>query len=415
MQRRRLLQSLSAAAVAPLASPASAEVAPIRIGMMAPLTGVIANGGREMVDGVTLFLDQTSRRLAGRPVELMVEDDAGLADVAVQKARRLVEQRGAHFLLGNLVADTGLAVADWVRGNGIPYFTCANTDALTQRKRQPNVIRAGGFSASQLTFPLGDFAYRKRGWRKVVTLSQDYPFGWEQCGGFAQVFSELGGQVLQQFWNPINTADFDPFLAKIQALKPDAVFAMQIGADATRLLRQWKGFGLVGRIPLMAAVNSTDQSAIRTLGSECEGVLSSAHFCEGAEAAATRKFVADYGNAFAKLPSVYAFSNYTCMMFLDAALRTLDGKVEDRARLLDAVRAVKLPDSPLGRPVALDAYGNAVYDIYIRELRKHPGGSGYWNVPVDMYPSVSQFWRYDPETFLKQPPYSRSFQGIKRS
>jgi branched-chain amino acid transport system substrate-binding protein len=39
----------------------------------------------------------------------------------------------------------------------------------------------------------------------------------------------------------------------------------------------------------------------------------------------------------------------------------------------------------------------------------------YWNVPVQTYPNVSQFWTYDPATYMKQPPYSRTFQGIKKS
>jgi branched-chain amino acid transport system substrate-binding protein len=36
-------------------------------------------------------------------------------------------------------------------------------------------------------------------------------------------------------------------------------------------------------------------------------------------------------------------------------------------------------------------------------------------VPTTSYPNVSQFWKYDPETYMKQPPYSRTFQGIKKA
>ena len=79
-----------------------------------------------------------------------------------------------------------------------------------------------------------------------------------------------------------------------------------------------------------------------------------------------------------------------------------------------AVRSVTLTDSPLGRPVKLDSYGNPIYDIYIRQVRKRPDGK-YWNVPIKEYPGVSQFWTYDPEKYLQQPPYSRDFQGIKKS
>ena len=75
---------------------------------------------------------------------------------------------------------------------------------------------------------------------------------------------------------------------------------------------------------------------------------------------------------------------------------------------------VVLSDSPLGRPVQLDSYGNPVLDVYIREVRKRPDGK-YWNIVLETYPNVSQFWKYDPEQYLKQPNYSREFQGIKKS
>jgi len=65
-------------------------------------------------------------------------------------------------------------------------------------------------------------------------------------------------------------------------------------------------------------------------------------------------------------------------------------------------------------PRELDAYGNPIYDVYIRKVVKRADGK-FWNVPTTTYPNVSQFWKYDPETYMKQPPYSRSFQGIKKA
>jgi branched-chain amino acid transport system substrate-binding protein len=64
--------------------------------------------------------------------------------------------------------------------------------------------------------------------------------------------------------------------------------------------------------------------------------------------------------------------------------------------------------------VKLDAYGNPIFDIYIRKVVKRDDGK-YWNVAIETYPNVSQFWKYDPETYLKQPSYSRQFQGIKKT
>lgn len=391
-----------------------AQSGPIRIGLLAPLTGVVASGGREMVEAFNFFWDANGKKAGGRDIQVIVEDDASNPDTALQKARRLVEQANAHFLIGDLLANTGLAVAEYVKGNGTPYFIpIIAADDLTQRSRIPNVVRIAGYSASQMPRPLADYAVKKKKYRKFVTVSQDYAFGHEQCGGFAQLVTELGGTVVAQHWNPLNTQDFSPYLAQIQGAAPDAVFAMETGADANRLIQQWANFGMKGKIPLLGAMNATDQSVIRTLGAECEGIVSSAHFCEGDDTPVTRKFVNDYEKAFQKLPSLYGFSMYSGAMWLAEAINAVKGNVEDRAKFLDAVRRVELKNSPLGRPVRLDSYGNPIYDVYIREVKRRADGK-FWNVPVEVYPKVSQFWTYNPEQYLKQPAYSRNYQGTKK-
>ena len=419
MDRRQFLRTtgltLSATARGtPYIAAGRAQASPIRIGLLAPLTGVAASGGREMVEGTQFWFEQIKREISGRKVELLVEDDASNPDVSLQKARRLVEQANVHMLMGNLLANTGLAVANYVKRNGTPYFIpIIAADDLTQRDRIRNVIRVAGYSASAFSHPFGDWTF-KTGYRKVATISQDYSFGHEQCGGFAQVFTESGGQIVAQLWHPLNTSDFSPYLGQLADLKVDAVFAMENGADATRLLQQFASFGLKGWIPMIGAMNLTDQSVIRTLGSEPEGIFSAGHFAEGADNPATQKFVKDYAAKYDKIPSLFGFSMYSGAMWVSRAIEKVGGKVEDRDALIDAVLKFDLRDSPLGKTVRLDAYGNPIYDVYIRKVVRRDDGK-HWNVPTEVYSNVSQFWKYDPEIYLKQPAYSRSFQGIKRT
>lgn len=393
---------------------AMAQGEPIRIGLMAPLTGVIAAGGREMVEGTQFWFEKINYQIAGRKVELIIEDDASNPDTALQKARRLTEQNNVHFLAGNLLANTGLAVANYVKSNGMPYFIpIIAADELTQRSRIPNVVRTAGYSGSAFPRPLADWAL-KQGYKRIATVSQDYTFGHEQCGGFSQVFTEGGGTIVQQFWHPLNTADYSPYLGQIADLKIDAVFAMETGADAVRFTQQFASFGLKGKIPLLGAMNMTDQSVIRTMGQEVEGIVSAAHFAEGADNSITQSFVDAYTKKYEKIPSLYGFSMYSGMMWVTRAIEKLNGKVEDKASLIDTVLKTELTDSPLGKPVKLDSYGNPVYDVMIRKVVKRSDGK-FWNVPIETYPSVSQFWKYDPETLLKEPPFSRTYQGAKKS
>jgi branched-chain amino acid transport system substrate-binding protein len=415
--RRRFLKStagLAAAGLFPMPAIVKAQGSggPIRIGLLAPLTGVIAAGGRELVEGFEMYWETVNKEVAGRKVEIVIEDDASNPDTALQKARRLVEQGNVHFLFGNILANTGLAVANYVKGTGTPYFIpVIAADDLTQRQRIPNVIRVAGYTASQMSRPMADWAF-KQGYKRIATISQDYTFGHEQCGGFSQMMSELGGRVVQQFWHPLNTADFSPYLGQLANSGVDAVFAMETGADATRFIQQWSSFGLKSRIPLMGAMNATDQSVIRTMGAECEGIVSCAHFAEGSKDPITQAFVADYEKRYNKLPSIYGFSHFSGAMWVAEAIKKLGGKVEDRDALLKMVLATELTGSPLGKTVRLDAYGNPIYDAYIRKVERRADGK-LWNVPTETYANVSQFWKYDPETYLKQPPYSRTFQGVK--
>jgi branched-chain amino acid transport system substrate-binding protein len=189
---------------------------------------------------------------------------------------------------------------------------------------------------------------------------------------------------------------------------------METGADATRFMQQFANFGLKGQIPVVGAMNLTDQSVIRTMGDEVEGIVVAAHFAEGSDNPKTQEFVAAYQKKFGKLPSLYGFSMYSGAMWVAEALKAVKGDAANRDGLLDAVMKTTLTDSPLGKPVTLDSYGNPIYDVAIRKTVKRPEG-GYWNVPIASYPNVSQFWKYDPETYMKQPSYSREFQGIKKT
>jgi branched-chain amino acid transport system substrate-binding protein len=61
----------------------------------------------------------------------------------------------------------------------------------------------------------------------------------------------------------------------------------------------------------------------------------------------------------------------------------------------------------------MDDYGNPVYNIYIREVVERPDGK-LVNAVIDSYAEVSQFGNLSPEEYLKQPPFSRDFQGVAK-
>ncbi len=364
-----------------------------------------------MLNGWNLFWKTNGSTVKGKQIETLHEDTASDPTVALNKAKLLVEQRKVHMIVGPLLANEGLAVADYTATIGTPTFEpIVSADDLTQRHRLDNVVRVAGWTSSQTTHPFGEWAF-EQGYKKVLTICTDYAFGHEMCGGFVQTFTDKGGQIVAQLWDPLNTPDFSSYLTQIPGRAPEAVFALQVGADAPRFMKQWGEFGFKGKFPLLGGEVLMDQSLLRNMGPEAEGVISAGHWAEGRNDKATQDYVEAYLKAYNQLPSYYAASMYAAADWLKQAIEKVDGNVDDPKKFLEAVKSISLSNSPNG-PIKLDSYGNPIYNVYIRKVEKRPDGK-MWNVPIKTYENVSQFWTYKPEDYLKQPVYSREFQGIK--
>ena len=122
---------------------------------------------------------------------------------------------------------------------------------------------------------------------------------------------------------------------------------------------------------------------------------------------ANRKFVKDYRAKFGKVPSYFSETNYTSGRWITEAVKAVDGKVEDREAFLAALRRVEIADAIRG-PVKLDAYGNPIQNVYFRKVERNKDGE-LQNTVILTIPAVSQFWKYGPEDFLRQPVYARDF------
>lgn len=389
------------------------EGEPIVIGYLSPTSSGAAESAQDMIDGWDMFWEGHGLEVSGRPIEVLVEDSAGDPAVALNKARLLVEQRNVDMLVGTLFANEGLAVAEYVADTGTPtFYHIASADDLTQRTPVPNVLRPAGWSSSLPHHPFGSWVAEQGECQTLQTIGSDYAFGHEVTGGFVNTFTDAGGEIVEQIWNPIGETDFSSYLASIQAAQPDCVFAIQVGASATRFLQSWNDFGLAGQIPLYGGEVLFDASIIRGVDPPeiIEGMISVGHYAEGRDAPATQEFVEAYDSAFGKLPSYYAAASYSVGQWIAQALESVEGQVEDSEALLAAVHAVELDDSPLG-PMRLDEYGNPILDVYIREVAIRDDGRP-WNVVVETIPEVSQFGDYNPDEFLAQPVYSRDYQGV---
>lgn len=381
----------------------------IKIGVLRPATGSVAAAGRDMEQGWSLFWEQNGTTVADKSVETHLEDDAGNPSVGLNKANQLTGSVGVDVIVGPLLANVGLAVADAMDRKGVPMvLPVVSADDLTQRKPLKNVVRLAGWTSSQTTHPLGEYAV-EQGHRTAVAICNDYAFGHESCGGFTNTFTDKGGKVARHLWNPLGTQDFSSYLAQIKDARPDVVFAEQVGADSVRFIQAWNDFGMRDSgIDLLGNETLLDQAALRSMGNGANGFVSSGHFAEGRDDPDTRGMVDAYHAKFGQYPSYYAVAMYTAARGVAEAIKAVDGDLSDKSKFLQALRGVSLEHTPFG-PERLDEQGNPVFNVYIRRVEQGPKGP--WNVPIRTYEQVSQFWTYDPQEFLRHPVYSKQYQG----
>jgi branched-chain amino acid transport system substrate-binding protein len=381
-----------------------AQPPPIRIGFTTDLTGTAAQAAKDMVNGLSLYLDEIGNQMAGRRIELIVEDSQSRPDVAVTKLRKLVEHDRVHLVAGVLFGHLGYALAPKVEEYRIPaLFTVTAADDLTQRLKYRWVIRTG-WASSQPSHPFGEYAARTLGYRKVAVIGSDYAFAWEVVGGFQKTFEESGGQIVQKLWAPLGAMDLAPYIAQIRR-DADAVLTMVAGASTLQFFKQYAEAGLKGRIPVIAGGPAVDEAFLPSMGDEALGVISPLIYSAALDTPANRKFVNAYRAKFGKVPSYFSETNYTSGRWIHEAVKALGGQVEDREKLLGALRRVEIADAPRG-PLKLDAAGNPIQNVYIRRVERNRDGE-LQNTVIATMPAVSQFWKYNPEEFLRQPVYAR--------
>jgi branched-chain amino acid transport system substrate-binding protein len=391
------------------ATPPVAAEGPIKIGFISPLSGAIAQAGKDMYSGCELYWQESGWQIAGRKLEVILEDNEGLPATALTKARKLVESDKVNLLAGIILSNVAYALVPYVEAQGIPTIYPINSaDDLTQRKRPRWLIRTG-FSAGGNMHPFGEYAAKTLGYKKVVTVGLDYAFGWETVGGFHRSFEDNGGQVIQKLWVPLNVQDYGPYVAQIKR-DADAVFVVALGRWTLLFAKEYAASGLRGRIPLIAGGTYTDEHILPQLGDESIGVISAHHYSASLDTPANRRFRAAFEKAYNRIPSFYSENCYTGARVISEAIKTVGGLVEDRGALMAALRRVTISDAPRG-PVKMDAYGNPIQNIYIRRVERVDGK--LQNTVIHTYPEVSQFWKYNPAEFLKQPVYSREFPPCK--
>lgn len=221
----------------------------IRLGLMAPLTGLVALYGPEISWAGRIACDEINERggVLGRPLELIIIDDGSLPDTAVPAAVRLIDGYGCKAIIGNLLSNSRIAVSAMVSEprripflnfsfyegsiSGRYFFHFAALPNQQIDKMIPYMARHFGpkmfFAGSNYEWPRGSIAAAK------------------------DALIACGGEVVGEEYLPIGSENIDGLLSQVSRSGTDVFVPYFAGNDQVNLLTRFTELGLKNRMAVV--------------------------------------------------------------------------------------------------------------------------------------------------------------------
>ena len=365
----------------------------------------IAHNGAK-ANGPVASTGITGGTIAGHPIKIVgygCSNDN--ADRALSEARRLVESDGAQVLIGPLSGDEGIAIANYSKTQPGKTFINGTSGAqdTTLKVRSPNFFRFNGDGA-QWNAGVGDYVYRKLGWRHAVVIMDDYGFGWTSAAGFIADFCADGGTVTR-IYPPLNTTDYSSYVAQIPQ-HYDGLFSAVGGSGLLAFVKQYnQARGPFAPNHLAGNIFLPDPATLAAYGKQLQGGVFGQPTNEDTSSPNAAAYIADLKKAYpaktTSLPapgtlaglasSVFTVNYYMAAWALDKALTAVHGDLSNGQKALNAQLATtSLPNAPYGS-VTLDQNRQAIVTNYIGVITPPPAGSTTPGVKTEFeVPGVTQ-------------------------
>ncbi len=316
----------------------AAQAQELRVGFMATFTGPGANLGQHLRDGFLLGVDHLGGRLGGLETKLFIVDDQLKPDVARQEVDKLLEKEKVHFVVGVVFSNILLAIYKPVIESGAFLISANAGPSQIAGAQCSERFFSTSWQNDQTHSALGKYAQDK-GFKRVFLLAPNYQAGRDGLTGFKRYFK---GTVVDEVYTQLGAVDFSAEIAKIQAAKPDAVYAFMPGGPGIALVKQYAQAGLTRQIPLLSAF-TVDDTSLPALGAAAEGLISASQWAADFDNPANQRFVADFRKKYGYVPSYFAAQAYDAAQFIDAGVKGVNGKLDDKAALRDSLRRAQFP------------------------------------------------------------------------
>ena len=343
----------------------------IRLGSITTLEGPFATGGQDAYRAMEMALEEVDYTIDGKKIEWIRESSNAQADVALARARKLIEQDNVDIIVGPLSGAEGIALRDYSRtleGKTIVNGSSGAADT-TLRDASPNFFRFST-EGTQWMAGLGNHVYNDMKVEHVALVAADYAFPYAQAMGFMLEYCQAGGAVTK-LWSPLNTTDFGSIIANIPS-DAGAIVLIQGGTDALAFLTQYAEAG--GDLPIIGGSITADQTLLSARGPHqrlMEGMLAAGPIADLNEDPMWVEWVAAYRERFPDgfdSPSIHAFNYYTNTKAVLLALDEVDGDLSDGQKAFQEALAKVEFKNPMGANVRLDENRQAISDIFLTRI-----------------------------------------------
>jgi branched-chain amino acid transport system substrate-binding protein len=341
-----------------------------KVGLVLPLTGGLAPVGKQVQAGVKAYMDKHGSTVAGKKIDLIVKDDAGVPD----NSKRLAQE----FIVNDKVAVVGSALTPSAMAIG-PLSTQGKTANVVMVSGTSGVINPNNPYMVRTSFTLGQQSgiiaewAAKNGSKKVVIVQSDWAPGHEAAAVFSDSFKKAGGEVVETIKVPLANPDFAPFLQRARDLNPDTLFVFVPAGQAGTFAKQFAERGLdKAGIKLIGPGDIVDDNDLPGMGDSMLGVVTAGIYSALHNSPLNKEYVAAFKKANGGLrPNFISLGGYDGMHVIYEALKKTGGKT-DADSLIGAMKGMAW-ESPRG-PISIDPETrDIVQNIYIGKVEKVDG------------------------------------------
>ena len=306
----------------------------IRIGYVTTLSGPTAVIGNDMRNSVELALEHLGRRMGGKPVEVIFEDDQQRPEVGKQRTDKLVQQDRVPIVAGFIWSNVLLASYKEAVDAGVFVFSSnAGASVPAGKDCHPNFFNVS-WTNEQPAMAMGA-TLSKRGVQRVYAMAGNYAAGRESVAGMKRTFT--GTVVGEDYTKWPGQLDFSAELAKVRASNAEALYVFYPGASGVQFLAQYEQSGLKGKVPLYQ-VFTIDSLSLPQQKETALGVFGALQWSVDLPNDANKRFVADFLKKHGTYPSFYGSQAYDTIMLIASAVEAVKGDMSKKDEFRAALR-----------------------------------------------------------------------------